>query len=88
MTNKNDEVKQLLISLKRVSDLYRKANENQRGRLLQACQKLFDRGEGLGVDRVWLETLVVSGKDFLDSLEVSEWTKDSTLNDVAEVIFN
>lgn len=68
MKVEKQEVRDLFVSLKRVSDLYEKVNEEQRGRLLVACQKLFDRGEGLGMDRVWLETLVIGGKDFLESL--------------------
>ena len=68
MKVEKQEVRDLFISLKRVSDLYRRSNEVQRGRLLQACQKLFDNGEELGMERVCLETLVIGGKDFVDSL--------------------
>lgn len=68
MKIENKELFELFLSFKKVHDIYEKANEEQRGRLLTACAKLFNRGEKMGLDRVWMETLVIGGKDFIDSL--------------------
>lgn len=63
------EIVELLIRLKKIHDVYMVANEEQRGRLLDACQGSFDKLDNLtGMPRVFWETLVVGGKDFLESL--------------------
>lgn len=79
-------VRDLLLSLKKLHDLYGKSSEEQRGRLLAACEKLFTKGEALGMDRVWMETLIISGKDFIDSL-YGEGTEVATDYD-AQIIFS
>jgi hypothetical protein len=78
MDNKK-EITELLIRLKKVHALYQVANEEQRGKLLEACQKTFDKLDVLtGLPRTFFETLTIGGKDFLESLN-----KDN-LNEVAD----
>lgn len=82
----NSQVRDLLISLKRVHTVYQKANEEQRGRLLAASEKLFSKLEAQGFERSFLETLVISGKDFIDSL-YGEGGEEATEND-GQIIFS
>lgn len=87
MDNKK-EITNLLIRLKKVHDIYKVATEEQRGRLLVACQKLFDGGKAVGLDRVWMETLVIGGKDFLDSLYPRSGVDEVASEYDAQVIFS
>jgi len=54
--------------LKKVHDVYVTVDEEKKGRLLEACSPIINRLVGRGMDRAFVETLVVSGKDFIDSL--------------------
>ena len=72
--------------LKRASEIYPLVDEEKRERLLNACYPIIDRLVGEVGDRVFLETLVVGGKDFLDSL-YGEGTEVATDYD-AEIIFS
>lgn len=69
MKIENREVCDLLIRLKKVHNLYQVANEEQRGRLLNVCEGIFDKLDYLtGLPKTFFETLTISGKDFVDSL--------------------
>jgi hypothetical protein len=62
---------EMLLKLKKINAVYQLATEEQRGRLIDASQKLLSELEAVGFERSYLETLLVSGKDFIDSLMAS-----------------
>lgn len=67
--SKNKElVMELLIRLKKMSRTYQLCDEEQRGRLLVACEGLIKQLVDAGYPRSFVETLLVSGKEFLDTL--------------------
>jgi len=68
MIIKNNQTRDLLVRLKKISDVYRVANEQQRERLFAASQKTIKGLISLGFDREFVETLLIGGKDFLLSL--------------------
>ena len=67
MLRQRELVVDLLIRLKKLSRCYQLATEEQRGRLLSASQGLFDKLVAQGFEREFVETLMISGKDFLES---------------------
>jgi len=85
MTVQKEEIRDFFIKLKKYHHVYQVATEEQRGRLLDVLQSTFMAGEQLGVDRTFSETLVTSGKDFVDSL-YGEGTEVATDYD-AQIIF-
>lgn len=69
MDNKK-EISELLIRLNKVNRIYKVANEEQRGRLLDSCQETFKKLDVLtGMPLTFFETLVIGGKDFVESLD-------------------
>jgi hypothetical protein len=68
MTITKQEVYDYFLKLKKYHFVYQRANEEQRGKLLDALKNTFIFGETLGIDYSFSETLVTSGKDFVDSL--------------------
>lgn len=86
MIIKNDLTKDLLIRLKKISDVYKVADEQQRGRLILASKKTVDSLVEIGFDRVYVETLLIGGKEFLDSLYGGK--KDEASVQDAQLIFS
>lgn len=85
--NNKEKIVNLLIRLKKVSHVYQIANEEQRGKLLNACQGIFDELDSLtGEPKIFWETLVIGGKDFLESLYKAD--KDIVSGYDAEIIFS
>ncbi len=80
-----DKMIKLLIKLKKINGVYAVANEEQRDRLFNACTKIIDELVAFGFDRVYVETLLIAGKEFLDSLEKSGKLEDM---EMGEVIFS
>lgn len=68
MLVKKEKIARDLIILKKVWEVYQKVDEEKRGKLLVACEPIIERLVGEGVDRAFVESLIVSGKDFVDSL--------------------
>lgn len=69
MDNKK-KISELLIRLHKVSKVYKVANEEQRGRLLDSCKETFGKlNELTGMPLTFFETLVIGGKDFVESLD-------------------
>lgn len=85
MTIQKEELRDFFIKLKKYHRVYQVATEDQRGRLLAALEPTFLTGEKLGVERTFSETLVTSGKDFVDSL-FGEGTEVASSYD-AQIIF-
>lgn len=78
-----------LTKLKKASQVYQKATEEQRGRLINACEPLFVELVNCGYDRVFVESLLVSGKEFLDSFhKETEGTEKDLGIDSAKIIFS
>ena len=68
MIVKNEELRDILIRLKKISQIYRIANEGQRGRLLELSQPLMRKLEGFGYEKEFVESLLIGGKDFIESI--------------------
>jgi hypothetical protein len=68
MNIKDKELCDLLIRLKKISQVYGIANEEQRGRLLELSEPLIEKLMAKGFERTFVETLLIGGKDFVDSL--------------------
>lgn len=86
MIIKNNQTRDLLVRLKKISDVYRVANEQQRERLFAASQKTIEGLISLGFEREFVETLLIGGKDFLSSLY--EDSSDVASEQDIELIFN
>lgn len=86
MIIKNNQTRDLLIRLKKISDVYKVANEQQRERLFAASQKTIEGLISLGFEREFVETLLIGGKDFLSSLY--EDGSDVASEQDIELIFN
>lgn len=78
-----ERLKDLLLKLKRVSGVYPKASEEQKEKLFNACSNIFDELVGYGYKREFLESLVIGGKDFLESLGEVDLTTEQS----AQLIF-
>lgn len=89
METEKQKLVEALVKLKKVHDVYVKATEEQRGRLLISCQFLIDRLVSFGYDRVFVETLLIGGKDFLDTWDATVSGTSLELDgvDAAQVIF-
>lgn len=57
----------LLTKLKKINHFYQISDEERRGKLIENSQFIIDDLVGMGYERVFIETLLVGGKDFLDS---------------------
>lgn len=68
MTQISSKMVEDLKMLKKVHDVYQTVDEERRGRLLVACEPIIQRLVDGGLERPFVETLVVSGRDFLESL--------------------
>jgi hypothetical protein len=86
MIIKNNQTRDLLMRLKKISDVYRVANEQQRERLFTASQKTIEGLISLGFEREFVETLLIGGKDFLQSLY--EGSSDVASEQDVELMFN
>lgn len=75
-----------LIRLKKLSRVYPLCNEEQRGRLLSASEPLILELVRLGYERPFVETLLMCGKEFLDTL-YHHPTSECSYDD-AKVIFS
>jgi len=81
-----EKLKDLLMRLKRVNSVYnaKKTTEDQRGRLLEASEKTILELVEMGYKREFVESLIIGGKDFVESLgEVKEFGTEEW----AEMIF-
>lgn len=83
-----EEIKKLLSILKGANKVYQNCDNDQRIRLMEKCQWIFDRLQTLGAAPGFCEALVIYGKEFL----VAEYPPDphdkepATIED-AEKIF-
>jgi len=73
---KNQRTTNLLIRLKKVSEVYKIATNEQRIRLFDKCDFLIKDLVEVGFDRVFIEALIVSGNDFLKTV-FNEDNKDA-----------
>lgn len=64
---RNEKMVTLLTKLKKVHDFYQKANEETKAKLFDNCEFIFDELVELGMERVFVETLLIGGKDFIES---------------------
>ena len=85
------ELIEKLVKLKKLSVVYQLCNEDQRGRLLDASQKILNELEAVGYDRAYLETLLVSGEEFINSLRGASEAQSGELklspSEFGEVVF-
>lgn len=81
---KKERLKDLLIRLKKVNKVFNKATEEQRGKLLEAIEPTIVELLEFGYKREFLESLVIGGEDFLNSLGE---TPDLNLYQQTELIF-
>lgn len=63
-----EKLKDLLLRLKRVNNVFNKSNELQKGKLLEAIEPTVQELMEYGYDRDYLIGLLIGGKDFLISL--------------------
>ena len=85
MTEQQKErLKDLLIRLKKVNKVFNKATEEQRGKLLEAIEPTIVELLTFGYKREFLESLVIGGEDFLESLGP---TPDLNMYQQTELIF-
>lgn len=68
MKTNTEKIKQLLTKLKKASDVYLdpKTTPEQKERIYNGCGFIFDELEELGCQRVFCESLLLFGKEFLD----------------------
>ena len=83
----NGEVVKLLLKLKKINKVYQVCNEDQKGRLIEASQKLIGELVAVGFEYSFVEALLVSGKEFVDSLGSNGEVKKIPALDLAPVIF-
>jgi len=86
---KRERVADLLLKLKKMNRTYQVCNEEQRGRLLSASEGLLNSLVAEGFERSFVETLLICGKEFLDTLykKPEADTTEATYED-ARVIFS
>lgn len=77
--------KELLLKLKRISQVYAVANEKQKERLMLASEGIVCALVEQGYDRDFVVGLLVGGKDFVDSLFIDGKTDLGI--ESAEIIF-
>jgi len=68
MTVKTQKMVEDLKLLKKAHDAYQVVDEEKKGRLLEACKPIINRLVDGGMDVIFVETLLIGGKDFVDSL--------------------
>jgi hypothetical protein len=68
MRVQNKETEELLIELKKRNRFYQVSNEEQRGRLLELSEPLIRKLIAVGFEEIFVRTLLIGGKDFVDSL--------------------
>jgi len=68
---RNDKIGKLLMRVKKINEVYNFENttEEQRGELLINSKFILDQLVEFGYDRVVLESLLISGGDFLKSCQ-------------------
>jgi len=68
---KNNKIGNLLMRIKKINEVYNFENtiEEQRGSLLESSQFILDQLVEFGYDRVVLESLLISGGDFVKSCQ-------------------
>lgn len=66
---KNNKIGNLLMRIKKINEVYNFENttEEQRGSLLESSQFILDQLVEFGFDRVFLESLLIGGDDFVKS---------------------
>ena len=69
LDERNDKIGKLLMRVKKINHVYNLENttEEQRGSLLENSQFILDELVGFGYDRIVLESLLISGGDFVKS---------------------
>jgi glutaredoxin-related protein len=86
MIEKKELVEQLL-KLKKAHQIYQLcSSEEQKEKLFKACQPLIKALVARGFEQVFVETLLIGGKDFLESLYGKRELELDT-SDNARVIF-
>lgn len=84
---KQEKISNLFFRVKKINEVYNSKNttEEQRGMLLENSQFIFDQLEQFGYERSFVETLLISGKDFVDSFFAEE--RDLDLFGKVKLIF-
>lgn len=85
LEEKQEKIGNLLLRLKKINKVYLVATEEQRGMLLENSQFILDELVEFGFDRVFIETLLVGGEDFVESFFKEE--RDSDIYGIAKLIF-
>jgi len=69
LDEKNEKIGNLLMRIKKINGVYNNKNttEEQRGRLLELSKFIVDQLVDFGYDRVFVETLIIGGDDFVES---------------------
>jgi hypothetical protein len=68
MKVEKEEIRDLLIRLKKINQVYAVVDEKKKGRLLELSEPLIRKLMAMGFEEVFIRTLLIGGKDFLDSL--------------------
>jgi hypothetical protein len=84
---KREEMISFLIRLKKLNQLYSRASEEQKGRLLEASEVVVKKLEGFGYGRNFLIGLIVGGSDFLRSLEEQRKFEGLDASEMSQIIF-
>ncbi|MDD4026987.1 MAG: hypothetical protein PHO75_02245 [Candidatus Shapirobacteria bacterium] len=82
---KQEKITNLLLRVKKINQVYKVATEEQRGRLLESSKFIVDQLVDFGYERVFVETLLIGGKDFVNSFFSEE--RDLDVYGVAKLIF-
>ena len=84
---KQEKISNLFFKIKKINQYYnlKETTEDQRGQLLENSQFIFDQLEQFGYERSFVETLLISGKDFVDSFFAEE--RDLDLFGKVKLIF-
>lgn len=72
---KNQErIREIFTKLKKGHDLYKRGDDAYKERITKACDGLFNELEELGICRIFSESLLFWGKEFVDSVvENDDW---------------
>lgn len=82
---KKEKIKKFFEKIKEAHKYYVSGDNDYRIRLSNALEPIFKNLETLGVERSFSETLLISGKEFVDSL-IEPHDGPATIEDV-EIIF-
>jgi len=67
-----EKIKNYFEKIKKAHDVYVNCSSEKQSEILKAYSVIFDRLEELGVQRAFSESLLIWGKEFVDSFKEEE----------------